>query len=266
MLRPGWTSARKTWDFVNQAELLGRLAKGLALVTLIGKQLADAASARDHSAWCWAGRPNVGKAAVQCPGAGGSALVSPEAGTTGDYLVQQIEIEGTSSSWWTRPAGTANGAIEAQCEELGREQAGLAHLLLLCLEAGVPLSAEEGELLYSRSRRSWRWRPSATVPRRQRVLPTSAVTGTGLERLRSRWPTAPALTPGRACTEPEPLSPLIHVAARSEGRGLGGPVQRPGGDSARGTARCPGSTRRDGRAVYTDDLLDRIFSRFCIGK
>src|SRR5205807_933623 len=73
---------------------------------------------------------------------------SPQEGTTRDYLVQHLEIDGVmvelvDTAGWR----SGNGAIEEQAQELGRDQAEQADLILFCQEAGSELPAEENELL-----------------------------------------------------------------------------------------------------------------------
>ena len=261
--------------FVNQADLLGRLAKGLALVTLVGKQLDQRSVSEGPFRVVLAGRPNVGKSSLfNALGSAGGALVSPEAGTTRDYLVQQIEVEGAvvelvdTAGWHS-----SNGAIEAQAQELGREQASRADLLLLCLEAGVPLSAEEGALLGRKKPPVLAVatkcdRCATAVTAVVQALPTSAVTGAGLERLRS-------LLAGRARAHARPaLAPSLsrcrhHVAACLENLRRAHSAALFSDPAEILALELRGALDQLGEmvgAVYTDDLLDRIFSRFCIGK
>src|SRR5262249_28445201 len=112
--------------FVDEKELLLRLAKGLALVTLAQKQLETRAVTNRACRAVLAGRPNAGKSSLFNALAGErAALVSPEPGTTRDYLLRRLEIDGVpvelaDTAGW-RPAG---GVIEGQAQALGREQAG----------------------------------------------------------------------------------------------------------------------------------------------
>src|SRR5262249_33789885 len=151
------------------------------------------------------GRPNAGKSSLFNALAGSpTALVSAEPGTTRDYLIRRLEygetrLEIIDTAGWH----SATDTIEAQAQALGREQAGQADLLLLCLEVGQPENEEERRLLA---------RPGsppvvgvatkcdlATPPPER--LATSAVTGAGIEALRSllaertRAHTQPALAP-----------------------------------------------------------------------
>jgi tRNA modification GTPase len=267
----GLDFAEEDLRFVGQRELLGRIAKGMALVTLVEKQLRQRTVSDRPFRAVLAGRPNVGKSSLFNSLAGAAALVSPQPGTTRDYLVRRLELDGVAvelvdTAGWQEAPGT----IEEQAQSLGREQATQADLLLLCLEAGQPM-AEDERLLLTRA-----GRPAvigvatkcdlATAP--GQLVATSAVTGSGLDAVRA----------------------LLAARARGHAR----PAQAPSWSRCRHHVEaCLGHLRQAHAivlyeeppellavelrgaldqlgemvgAVYTDDLLDRIFSRFCIGK
>ena len=160
-------------------------------------------------------------------------------------------------------------AIDVQAQTLGREQQHGADLVLLCVEAGATPSEEETALLAQEAT------PVLCVATkcdrgepRKGWLPSSAVKGDGLDALRrllgerARERMEPALAPSisrckhhvTACLEhlrrayaivlyeepPEILALELRETLEQLGEMVG--------------------------AVYTEDLLDRIFSRFCIGK
>jgi tRNA modification GTPase len=258
--------------FVEQPELLNRLAKGMALVTLLRRQLEQRAVGDQPFRVVLAGRPNAGKSSLFNALAGApAALVSPEPGTTRDYLVRRLEMEGLrveliDTAGWREQV---NG-VEGLAQKLGREQTRMADLVLLCLEAGTTPNPAERALL------SEGQDPPvlaiatkcdlATPP--ADLLATSAVTRVGLKELghllaeRARAHFRPALAPslsrcrhhveaclnhlrqGHAFVLNEAPPELLALELRSALDQLGELVG----------------------AVYTDDLLDRIFSRFCIGK
>jgi tRNA modification GTPase len=256
--------------FVATEEVLLRLTRGLAQLTLLGKQLERRGVAERVFRAVLVGRPNAGKSSLFNALGGAAALVSPEPGTTRDYLVQRLDLGGVAvelvdTAGW-QPAG---GSIEAQAQALGQEQAKVADLLLLCLECGVEVSGAERELL-----RQVAPPVVAVATKSDRAvamagaLATSAVTGEGVAELkallaeRARGRAEPALAPslgrcrhhveeGLAC-----LRRAHHVALFEEPPELLALEVRGAVDQL---GEMVG-------AVYTDDLLDRIFSRFCIGK
>ncbi|HEY7308118.1 MAG TPA: tRNA modification GTPase [Gemmataceae bacterium] len=257
-------------SFVQQDDMLKRLGKALAQLTLLGKQLEQRGLADRVFRAVLTGRPNAGKSSLFNALAAGDALVSPQPGTTRDYLVQRLDLGGVRVELIDTPGWQAEiDPIDSQAQTLAREQSEQADLLLLCLEAGQPMAAEEETMCR---------RPHppvvavatkcdrATAP--PQSLATSAVTGAGIPSLRSllaeraRRHKQPALAPSlsrcrhhvESCLEqlrrahrivlfddpPELLALELRGALEQLGEMVG--------------------------TVYTDDLLDRIFSRFCIGK
>jgi tRNA modification GTPase len=257
--------------FVDSTELLGRMAKGLALVTIVQKQLEQRSLSPRPFRAVLVGRPNAGKSSLFNALIGdGNALVSPQPGTTRDYLTRSIQL-GSTIVELVDTAGLrpAEDAIETEAQHLGSREAEEADLLLLCLEGGNTLKADEAELVR-------RHGPSVILvgtksdqmPAPAGRLATSAVTGAGLaellrlleERAHARVSAtlAPSLSRCRyhvdtclrhlrqahAIVLYEDPPELLALELRGALDELGAMVG----------------------AVYTEDLLDRIFSRFCIGK
>ncbi len=257
-------------DFVEQKEMLLRLGNALAQVTLLRRQLDSRAQSKHPFRVVLAGRPNAGKSSLFNALTGSRALVSPQPGTTRDYLVAQIHLGGVAIEL-IDTAGFQRGAddVEVQAQDFARDQTAQADLLVLCLPADAAITDEETALL---NRPSPPVLPIATradlMPTEAPYLATSAVNGTGLDKLRAllaeraAFLREPALAPSlsrcrhhvetclanlrRAHTivlesdPPELLALELRLALEQLGEMVG--------------------------AVYTEDLLDRIFSRFCIGK
>ncbi len=257
----GLDFADEDLHFVTPEDQLGRLGKGLALLTLLGKQLEQRSLGGRIFRAVLAGRPNAGKSSLFNALTGAGALVSPEPGTTRDYLVRRIDLGGVAVEL-IDTAGrqdTADG-IKGQAQALGGEQVRAADLLLLCVEAGAePDAAPSAVVVATKCDLA---RPSFGE------IATSAATGAGLDELR-------ALIAGRARAMARPaLAPSVsrcrhHVAACLE-RLRGAHQMVLFGEPAELMAlELRGALDELGEmigAVYTDDLLDRIFSRFCIGK
>jgi tRNA modification GTPase len=258
-------------QFADPRELLKRLSKGLALVTLLGKQLDQRSLGDRRFRVVLAGRPNAGKSSLfNLLGDETQALVSPRPGTTRDYLMKTVELPGArielvDTAGWQK----TNGSISEQAQVLGREQAEMADLILLCLEAGQPLNETETLLL------GQKLPPVVGVstkcdlgPSQSGFIGTSAVTFQGLPELRNilveqaRSHARPALAPSLArCRH--------HVSACLESLRLAHQVvvfEEPPEIVAMELRAALNQLGEMVGAVYTDDLLDRIFSRFCIGK
>jgi len=167
--------------FVDQEELLGRITKGLAQLTLLHKQLEQRGVDRKHFRVVLAGRPNAGKSSLfNALAPQGRALVSPEPGTTRDYLAGTLELEGLSLELIDTAGWQADGgSIEAQAQVLTSKQLADADLVVLCLDSALPATEREKALLLSMG-------PPQVLavatkcdlqPAPPRLLATSALTG-----------------------------------------------------------------------------------------
>jgi tRNA modification GTPase len=253
--------------FVGQEDLLMRLSKGLALITLLGKQLEQRSLAGGAFRVVLAGPPNVGKSSLFNALAGASALVSPEPGTTRDYLVRRLDLGGVpvdlvDTAGWQETADT----IGAQAQALGRNQAEQADLVLLCLEGGQNPDPSSG---------SGSLTPVVVVSTKcdltappPGLLATSTVTGAGLDALRELLAqraaahTQPALAPSLSRCRHHVDACLAHLRQAHATVLFEEPPELL-------ALELRGALDQLGEmvgAVYTDDLLDRIFSRFCMGK
>jgi tRNA modification GTPase len=248
--------------FADARELLLRIGKGLALLVTLQRQLRDRSLSNRPFRAVLAGPPNAGKSSLFNAVAGATALVSPEPGTTRDYLVQSLDLGGVTVELVdTAGRHDAFDAIEQQAQDLGRQQAEQADLVLWCVAPGEPAVPHAANVVTIATK-------CDLGAARDDVLATSAVTGAGLDSLRAlladraRGRRQPALAPSLsrcahhvdACLvnlrrahalvlEDDPPE-LLALELREALEQLGAMVG----------------------AVYTEDLLDRIFSRFCIGK
>ena len=250
-------------QFVASEEVLHRLAAGLARLTSLRRQLQERATAERPFRGALVGPTNAGKSSL-FNALGGVALVSATPGTTRDYLTQRLEIDGIPIELIDTAGWRETGdAIEHQAQELGAAEARDADLLLLCREAGQPHTQPlEANTVLIATKCDLVGTPA------NGGLPTSAYTGKGLRELK-------ALLVERAKARPQPaLAPSLsrcrhHVEACLEHlRKAHSCVlfEEPAEVLA---LELRGALDQLGEmvgAIYTDDLLDRIFSRFCIGK
>ncbi len=261
-------------SFVGQEDLLKRLSKGMAQLTLLGRQLQQRSVNTDVFRVVLAGRPNAGKSSLFNALASATALVSPQPGTTRDYLVQRLNFPGLPPVELIDTPGWQSGGdgIEVQAQALGHEQTQRADLVLLCVEAGEELLPDE-ETMLRQAKPSVL--PVATqcdkcAPLGQAAawLRTSAVTGQGLAELKAalaehvRQRTQPALAPSLSRCRHHVETALAHVRRSHQIVLFGDPAELLALE-VRGALDQLGEMVG---AVYTDDLLDRVFSRFCIGK
>ncbi len=255
-------------QFVSRDETLSQLAKAMAQLTLLQKQLDARTLSGQTFQVVLVGLPNAGKSSLfNALLADQRALVSEVPGTTRDYLVTKLALEDLAIELVdTAGHEPASDTIAAQAQALGADQTRRASLVLHC----VPADQLEDTVKS----------PRVQVPvvrvatKSDRAAPPagwfacSAWTGRGLDELRqellrqARQANLAGLAPSQSrcrhhidqCLDhlrkahgivlfedpPELLALEVRLALDQLGEMVG--------------------------AVYTDDLLDRIFSRFCIGK
>lgn len=253
------------------AQTLLRLTKAMAQITLVQKKLAGRAVVTDRYRVALVGEPNAGKSSLFNALIDDEwSIVSPEAGTTRDAVARTLKLGGGLTAELIDTAGTQEAAddIAAQSQEQRREQTRLADVVVWCVEhaaldgAQPPLEAAGRPLIRCATK------CDAGQPAPPGWIATSAATRLGLATLaeairdagRAREARALSATQARLrghvdrCLAhlrrahslalfddpPELLAAEIRLALDEVGELVG--------------------------AVFTDDLLDRVFSRFCIGK
>jgi tRNA modification GTPase len=223
----------------------------------------------------------VGKSSLLNALAGDSAaLVGAEQGTTRDYVTQRCKIN-TLECLLIDTAGTTQATghddrVAQQAQQVAREQAAQATLELFCLDGTrAPNRWEQQQLqLHDLSARIHVITKADLTPcETSRVvgIQTSSVTGEGLEQLRQSI--YQRLTrPAQYATAVVPDTLLrcresLRLAGESIERARELTQQRQGEELVSAELRVAlDELATVVGAVYTDDLLDRIFSRFCIGK
>ncbi len=262
-------------DLLGRAALAGELQHAATTLEDLERRLTDRDRGDGRPRVVLFGPPNVGKSRLYNALIGdGQAIVSPQAGTTRDYLSAPCDCDGlTVELVDTAGVEVAGDSITAQAQALRRLQVERADLLLVCRAADscAPHAAEPT----ARCRRLLVWTKSDQAmpgPGGGCAHPiiTSAATGFGLQTLRS------AIARSIRCEETESNLPA-GTAARCRGS------LRRACEALGQASEC--LARGDGEelvafdlrlavdelgkvvgAVVTDDILDRIFRRFCIGK
>lgn len=268
-------------QFVAQKEMLDRLARALAQITLVRRQIEQRAVGPRPFRVLLAGPPNAGKSSLFNALVGKrAALVSPTPGTTRDYLEENIHTGGVTIAL-VDMAGLrcAADTIEHAAQQLGREQVEHADLVLWCEEAAAatgdwaawlpPLDA--ARLLKVATKCDLQSSSTAREQVKTRSaewLATSATTGQGLAELtqalvqKARARKQAALAPSLSRCRHHVDACLTHLRT-AHGQVLHGDPPELLALELRLALEELGAMVG---AVYTDDLLDRIFSRFCIGK
>jgi tRNA modification GTPase len=263
-------------DFVDQdIEILSPAAARGRAAALLGR-LRDSARSTSSSAVrdglptvVLRGRPNAGKSTLFNALAGADALVSPSAGTTRDVLgaealiapglrVRLLDTAGVGqaadplAAAAERRAGAAAAAadvallvIDATSREAAPEPAGTTVIVANKIDL---TSAEEVRARYA-------GRPFAAV---------SGLTGEGLDGLRRELARALAGDAGDGVRVSERQGSLLREADAALARAVEreSPLEILALDLRAALAALGAITGRN----VDEDLLDRVFSRFCLGK
>ncbi len=268
-------------DFVDEADVdpLGRsaLAEELDQEAVALSALADRLGSRDrsegHPRVVLAGPPNAGKSRLfNALMQGEHAIVSPRAGTTRDYLTGLCDCDGLiveliDTAGIEAPADP----ISTKAQDLRAAETDRADLVLACASTDFPellaLPADDARLL-----RVWTKGDLGLPPPDSAAnwLITSAQTDEGIEalrravagliRLQEREDDLPTTTSVRCRDSLAQAASALHEASDA--------MLWDAGDEliALDLRLCLDELGKVTGAIVTDDVLDRIFQRFCIGK
>lgn len=270
-------------EFVSKRDSLLRLTAALAHLNNLNRQLEGRTLSGRTLRIAIVGEPNAGKSSLFNTLAGSvGALVSDVPGTTRDYLTARLGLNGVPAELIdTAGWQSAGDSIEGQAQQLGREQRERADVVLWCVPADVEVRGSvPGDVILVRTKAdllaSGGRQP--TVPedarseqradaRRSPVF-VSVTTPDGTASLRqlliekaaafSRSPLAPSQARCRAHV----ASATTHLRAAYAHCVADDPPEL----LALALRAALDQIGEMAGAVYTNDLLDRIFSRFCIGK
>jgi len=281
-LEAGLDFADEDLPFITKEELEDRLAEAIQGVNELVGQMASRGEVARTVRVVLVGWPNTGKsslfnALVEKP----EALISDQPGTTRDYLQAELELNGVrcllidTAGRFDRPAAAA-AETERLAEQLASEQAQRAVVRVLCLDASRPVNDWEvreldddgpGERVAVLTKADLARRVEPEIA----GIAASSLTGEGIDRLRARLREAVL----EAAAAGGDAVPGTAVRCRESLRGAADSLARARGllDAGLGEELLAAEIRvtleelsKVVGAVYTDDILDRIFSRFCIGK
>src|SRR5262245_41566906 len=242
----------------------------------VARLLATAPSAdrmRQGALLVLAGRPNAGKSSLFNALLGADrALVTEVPGTTRDTIEAHTDFLG----WPIRLADTAGlwnspDRIDRMGIEMSRRYLAAADLVLLCVEAGRPLGADESEIA-SEARTVVVHTKADLATAQNGLLAVSVVTGAGLAELRraaaerafgdriALGDLEPALTRERHRTALLRASTMLAEAR---------PHLAPHGDAVLAAHHVREATQALDELLGTvdvEEVLAQVFSRFCVGK
>ena len=296
-LEAGLDFVEEDISFIGRCELQGRLAVARRFVDELLQQTDNRMQSNVRPRVVLAGLPNAGKSTLFNRLANTeAALVSPLEGTTRDFLIAPVTWQGLTFDL-IDTAGWELSAIQiaVAAQQKRSEQLQAADLLVWCSAANLDRDHQQldDNLIADASRQARSFvriltqsdRPDAThwlVETDETMLPfdsqaadvpaTSALQGTGLDDLaaaiRSR------LTSSRGATRQwlgmtaarcrESLDAVSLALDRAENAAATESI----GDEliAVDVREALDHLGRILGTVYTDDILDRVFSKFCIGK
>ncbi len=270
-------------EFITDGVLAGRLGGIERQLQETRRQMKARSGGGDRTRITLRGEPNAGKSRLLNTLAGqDTAIVADVAGTTRDAVTIDVELDGHRVTLIdTAGIEESTSQVSRLSQQQGKQASAQADLLLWCVDSSRDDFEAACQTIASQQSDDGRLRRSIDIHvatksdlnliQRDGWIATSAQSGLGIDELKR---TIVAAIDTRICEE---VGSVVGTAAR-----CGDALQR--AETAIGQAieltkngeghelvaaelrtavNCLGEVTG---AVYTDDLLDRVFGRFCIGK
>jgi tRNA modification GTPase len=281
LLEAGIDFAEDDVDVTDKQEIARRIKELKQPLVALEASYARGRIVHDGLTLAIVGRPNAGKSSLfNRLVERDRAIVTATPGTTRDLVTERISLDGIPLEL-VDTAGLREGLEEAEQLGIARSREALADaaVVLIVLDATQPLNEEEHRLMEAVENRpaivaiNKSDLPAANaVPHETAHVPavrTSALTGEGIPALRER---ILALVTGGAASEPGMLTSIRHQQAittalsamsdAAEANSGGIPHEMILLDLYRALWALDSLTGQ----TTTDDILNLIFSTFCIGK
>ena len=289
-LEAGLDFVEEDVEFITAAELTARLHTAADQVRALAEQMSSRLTLNTGCQVVLSGPPNAGKSSLfnalakrfgTADKADAAAIVSDQRGTTRDYLTTVIDLEGIRCEL-VDTAGIEsdvhqNSPITATAQSLSAERRKQALFRAFCRDASNPRAGnssdesaalEQADLVVltkiDLAPRSLSSDPS--------VVATSSVTGQGLDdfgrAVAARLSTVAAASRNRCVTATaDRCHDSLRLAEAAVARAAETAAAAAGDELVAAEIRVAlAELGKVVGTVYTDDLLDRIFSTFCIGK
>lgn len=238
---------------------------------------------RDGATVVIAGRPNVGKSTLLNALLGRNrAIVSDQPGTTRDTIEEGLVLQGIALNL-VDTAGLRETDCVIEQEGIRRTEDRLrqADLYVYVVDASQPLVDEDNKRISGLdptrcvvvvNKQDLAGSVPPALPPGYTVIPTTLTSGTGLDKLREalvRHLHAGAVSSAQHAAISERHRQLLSTALRHVGEATGLLAGRGPADPALAAQALREAVSAVGQIIgrdYHEELLDSIFSRFCIGK
>ena len=279
-LEAGLDFVEEDIEFISKVELDRALVEAAGQVAGLIAQLGSRTATNHQPKVVLSGLPNVGKSSLFNALAGRSAaIVSPQPGTTRDYLSAIVDFDGLTCELVDTAGVDLSGMLsdlENSAQQAATGERERAQVIVLCLDSTRPLidlethwlntlcgSAEPVLVAFTKCDQPLRSERQLTA------IETSSVTGLGLKELAAAIRRSVISSPGETTVAgtAERCQDSLRLAWEALSRAQSLNQHRAGEELVAAELRF--ALTELGKVVgtvYTDDILDRIFSRFCIGK
>ena len=278
-LEAGLDFSEEDIEFITAEELAMRLADCNTTLQKISQQVSGRKLSQTSMSAVLVGWPNAGKSSLFNQLVSGQAIVSDQAGTTRDYLSGSLQLGELQVELFDTAGvelGDASNAIRAAAQRATQQQLESANVRILCLDGGRETNQWEQEQLglddyYHLVVRTKSDQQIESPRSFEKALKTSSVNGQGIDELKlaighlavtlqNAESSVVASTAARAKTGLRLAAESIERATQANHASMGEELV-----AAEIRVALDQLSQVVG-TVYTDDILDIVFGKFCIGK